>query len=360
MPKIEVDVSDELADQLRIVAESEQGAQLRGQQCYDALTEEQRAEHQIERPVVEADERCWERVLEAGAASLLRENRYANSVLGLRPRGARLSYSEGSVVHAEAVLPVGTELLSMQAAPEDGPNWDLVSLTFGTMNVVDYQVLPLSTVLRLTQWSGLGAFAHKRTKVDVAVYATLRCKTEGATLSGYSMFLYREEQLCAIQCRLEDAPVRDTDPHVFCYVLRLAPDTSREAVVDVLARLRALLDKMPRVLPALVHAFNPHRIAVGTGGDDGWSDGRVALVRATPASVDIEVRARVSGTGTDCVAAREALLLGVLGVAETSKASVVPGLPEYDRQTLAGWYDSLQYADLRQNHWPSFPQYPLR
>ena len=181
MPKIEIDVSDLAAAQLQEL-------------CAAA-----RREHP---DTTDAD--VLELVLATGVGTMLCHPHYPNNVLALLPVGAEGPFSAGEVVTVSGCLPLGSRIVAMVASPADGPHWEVNDISFGrsspntgALRLLE-AVTPLSELLYLTTLGLLSPFKDAELYLDVRVSVTLRCKTAGATFSGYRLYLRRPEQVCSV------------------------------------------------------------------------------------------------------------------------------------------------------------------
>lgn len=204
--RVEIDDESELAAQVRAVWDAEQAAARRYREWWSALPESER-EAQPE-PAEETFESCFERVFALGAGALLQ--RPPNCVLRLGPARTLTDapICRGAILVMETVvLPVGSEVIVIETSRDDGPNWDVEFFYFGAMNLVSPHGSPggvsLSTFRRVTRKDLLSAFDGVRTKVDLQVSATLRCKRDGAVFNGFRIYLHHDQQRDALGCRVE-------------------------------------------------------------------------------------------------------------------------------------------------------------
>jgi hypothetical protein len=211
--RVEFNDDSHAARDLRALWELQESRRRAHAELYASLEEGER--DGMPEPVEETFEQMFERALQLGTSSLLYGSRAPNTVMCLRDRrwvedareGARRTYKRGSVLNLPTVsLPIGAEVIALETSREDDPNWDVATLTFGSMNIVSpygEDAVPLSTFRRVTQHDLLSVFCGRRTKVDVQVSANLVCKADGATFDGFRLFLHLEEQHYAIATRIE-------------------------------------------------------------------------------------------------------------------------------------------------------------
>jgi hypothetical protein len=152
-----------------------------------------------------------EYVLHEGIARM-QLGRGPNTVFALNPTAPRdHEYRKGDIIDLNYNMHIGAEIMLMEASKRDGPNWDVLDLTFGTLHITGSSwgadTVPLSSVRYLTRWDLLSPFLHMKTKVDVQVRARLQCRTDGATFSGWRVYAFLEEVVGQIQTRIEPAVV---------------------------------------------------------------------------------------------------------------------------------------------------------
>ena len=175
------------------------------------LLERAKAAHTYDGVPPEVDlEGVCRQALADGAALTLASARAPNSIRGLGC-GVTREYKEGERFDAVSCVEIGSEILSMVCSPADGPHWDVESITFGSLNVLGDVAgpVPLSELTHLTTKDLLSPFEGRRTKVDVRVYISLVCKTDGATFSGYRVYAYNEVHQDRIATRVE--PVKSPE-----------------------------------------------------------------------------------------------------------------------------------------------------
>lgn len=249
--------------------------------AFETLPEKVREERRLVEPSVPTDDEVLAQALEVGGRAMA-GYRAPNTIIGINVSDPNYigwrKYRKGEIVFLETIqLPIGSEVLALDASDEDGPNWEVIGLTFGSLNVVSHYGarVALASLLHLTCGDLLSPFDGKKTKVDVQVTAQLVCKTDGATFAGYRLSLYMEEQLCCIQTRVEpaDAHGERGDPfprqrHILRHVVALVVDTPVDKMRAFLDALRTLLQATPRVWPdaaaslsqarSLSNALPPH------------------------------------------------------------------------------------------------------
>lgn len=206
--RIEIEDSDTIVAQLARLSKNMQNAHIAAKLKRDMVPEAVRcANDLLDLSVADGPEIC-RLVLAAGVASSMFTNgRCPNSVLCLNKRLQDRGPSKlGEIVSVTTDLPIGTEVLAMLADPLDGPKWDVIGLYFGTytpLHPCGQVGVSLSQLLCLTTHDVLSSFAGKKTKADVRLSVSVRCKEDGATFNGYSVFVYNEETDCSIVHRLE-------------------------------------------------------------------------------------------------------------------------------------------------------------
>jgi hypothetical protein len=117
-------------------------------------------------------------------------------------------------------LPIGMDIKSVTCIAADcDAGWQLVNFTFGTLNLVNPQGSPFGVNLsmfdpRLQHVDRLAPWILSKTKVDVQVtgqlingafYANYPAAPAGQSnvFHGFSLNAFQEEQVCAIQTRIE-------------------------------------------------------------------------------------------------------------------------------------------------------------
>jgi hypothetical protein len=152
------------------------------QATYRALSAAERDAKSLVEPRVPTDTEVLAQCLEVGTRAM-QGYRAPNVILGinepdLRQKRARQSFGEGVVLTLETiVLWSGAEILALDASPEEGPDWDVVSLRFASLDVIHAfgGPVPLSSLTHLTCDDLLSVFKHKKTKVDIPVNIQVMC-----------------------------------------------------------------------------------------------------------------------------------------------------------------------------------------
>jgi len=122
-----------------------------------------------------------ERAMWEGLASISGDltttlDHFPNSVFTLHALRQSGDFLEGQEITLGIYsLPVGCEIFRTKVSMQDAPNWDALSITFGTLQVLQ-DPTPLSVVRCLTYENGLGVFRGVKSKVDIQVCVRLRCK----------------------------------------------------------------------------------------------------------------------------------------------------------------------------------------
>ena len=242
---IDVDDHDPLCAPIQALTKRTQDAQRAAQARFESLPEHLTDKH--DRPVVSTAEDVLKHALRSGATATALDRPY-NTVLAVRAKEYGKQYKKGERVKIGAAsLPIGLEILAMVASPKDGAHWDVLNLTFGLMNVVNPQGMlggvPLSDLLYTTPKDLLSMFAGTQTKVDVQVAGDFICKTDGATLDGIRIFGWQEEQIHAIQLRIEPVHQHDAlaDAMAKTRYRKVGDDRNKAWVVALLTEHHALM-----------------------------------------------------------------------------------------------------------------------
>jgi hypothetical protein len=155
-------------------------------------------------PTIRFDD-VFREVVATGAAGMLADGRYPNSVMNLSDPSWATPVPKGTCHWKQFMLPAGVEILTMTASPSDVLNWSVRKLSFASLNLIsDYgEPVPLSVLAYLTRKDLLSPFAGRRTVCDLMIMIDVICKTDGAAFEGFNLFVHQEEQVCRIQNRLE-------------------------------------------------------------------------------------------------------------------------------------------------------------
>jgi hypothetical protein len=213
MIRIEID-DDSLSKQLRDIAEATISAQRGYREQYDALLPEARKD--VPEPLLETREQVFQRVFQEGLTRGASTWRGPNSIINMKARplryegGRRIEappLARGEQLQVAADLPIGSQLVSIEASASDGPMWDVEAFSVGPVRLLEWGTeVPLSSLLRLSRTDLLETFANRRTIYDTQVEVWLRAKVDNATFEGYRIFLFSEEKVCAAASFLESAP----------------------------------------------------------------------------------------------------------------------------------------------------------
>lgn len=133
----------------------------------------------------------------------------APSTLPYQPPGGNVPQT--GITSPVISLPIGMDIKSITCTQHDiDAGWTLVNFTFGTLNLVNPQ--GSSTGVNLSMFSPflehvdrLAPWILSKTKVDVQVqFSAFYFAISGnALFGGFSLNAFQEEQVCAIQTRIE-------------------------------------------------------------------------------------------------------------------------------------------------------------
>jgi hypothetical protein len=311
MKMIEILVDDEPQAKFDTLVQRRQIAERDAQVRFNALSDEEREGRSLLTPTESTVGMLWSESLTRGVSELAAEGRYPNVAIGLgAPRSFEQrvrEYKKGEVAFFQVELPIGTEIISMHADPDDGPNWDVVNLCFGAMNLISPHgdCVPLSQILNITCKDLLSPFEHKRTKTDVRVYVQLVCRKDSARFSGFCIRAHLLDQTCGLGCRIESADdVREfafpAERVRFDYTIAVPPSTTGTEEL-----LRALNDSLK-------------------GLEGVWPDSKFSLIAITPKAQLIELRAFLQArTEDDLDVVVQRLLLEAKSVEEAENVKFV-------------------------------------
>jgi hypothetical protein len=213
--RIEIDDADPIAKQLMVLSASVQNRQEAAERENEARVVDMGEDGppgspemspRVARPPQARFEDVFRMVVATGAGELLSDGRFPNSVMNINELNPG-PHRKGDIIRTQQIsLPIGVELHTITATPQDGPNWNVQEIHFATLNLISPYggPVPLSALTYLTQKDLLSVFAGKRTVVDVYVMMTLICKKDGATFDGFNLFLNEEEQPLRIQTRIRE------------------------------------------------------------------------------------------------------------------------------------------------------------
>jgi hypothetical protein len=210
MIRIEIDENSQTGVQLLALCGRTQASQRAALARFNEVPKNVTEFEGMGKPIVETDEEILLRTLTVAAREKLAENRFPSSVVTTRE--PKRLFKKGERTMLEVSVPIGAEILALEASASDGRNWIVHSLCFGTMPLISPHstgAVPLSNVLYITNKDLLHVFDGCRTTVDVRFSAQLECLADEATFDGFKLYINHVEHVFQIGTRLQKIDVEE-------------------------------------------------------------------------------------------------------------------------------------------------------